>query len=51
MNLLELKERIEKRKKICTYSPGSVNNIFQIYENEGKDYQGNPLLYTLIKNN
>lgn len=51
MNLLQLRERIEKCKKIWTYSPGSVNNIFQIYENEGKDYQGNALLYTIIKSN
>ena len=43
MNLLERFTEITNRPK-SKYLPGSIYRIFEIYEREGKDYQGNPIV-------
>tara|TARA_Y100000591_G_C21844193_1_gene707632 strand:- start:1319 stop:1498 length:180 start_codon:yes stop_codon:yes gene_type:complete len=43
---MDLQERfalLTKRPKSC-YQAGSIYRIFEIYEREGKDYQGNPIV-------
>lgn len=43
MDLLSRFAEITKRKK-SIYPPGSVYRIFELYENESKDFQGNPIV-------
>ena len=43
MNLLEHFELIQKKFR-PSGPPGSVENIFQIYERAGKDYLGNTII-------
>lgn len=43
MNLLEHFEKIQKKFR-PSGPPGSVENIFQIYEHTGKDHEGNTIV-------
>ena len=43
MDLLSRFTEITKREK-SKYPCGSVYRIFEIYERDGKDYQGNPIV-------
>ena len=49
MDLLTQWERIQKRKTVSTHTPGSVYNVFQIYENEGLDHLGNPITWIKLE--
>lgn len=43
MDLISRFTEITKRPK-SIYPSGSIYRIFELYEKEGKDYQGNPIV-------
>ncbi len=45
MDLIKQWELIQKKVSITTHQPGSIYNIFQINDKDGKDYLGNPITY------
>ena len=45
MDLINKWELIQKRQQITTHKAGSIDNIFQINDKNGRNYLGNPITY------
>lgn len=49
MDLIKQWEIIKKKKRVGSYPPGYVFNIFEINDKNGKDYLGNPVSYVKVE--
>tara|TARA_B100000900_G_C20480354_1_gene675164 strand:+ start:925 stop:1107 length:183 start_codon:yes stop_codon:yes gene_type:complete len=49
MDLVQQFETIKNRKPVSTHPPGSIRNVFQIYEKEGLDHLGNPITWIKLE--
>lgn len=48
---MDLHERLKilTKKSKSIYPAGSVYRVFELYEKEGKDYQGNPITWIKLE--